>query len=96
VSAIVEIFDVVVIGGGGSGLAAAIEAQAAGARTVLLEKSGKLGGTTAWSIGSVTSTGTPHQQKQGIQGTPAEHSADMALFAGVDLGQRGLPSKSSG
>jgi len=87
VNAIVEIFDVVVIGGG-SGLAAAIEAQAAGARTVLLEKSGKLGGSTARSsIGSVTSTGTPHQQKQGIQDTPAEHFADMALFAGELAGR---------
>ena len=55
-----EVFDVVVIGGGGSGLAAAIEARAAGASVVLLEKNGKLGGSTAWSIGSITSTRTPH------------------------------------
>ena len=37
------VFDVVVIGGGGSGLAAAIEARAAGASVVLVEKNSKLG-----------------------------------------------------
>ncbi|HZP88930.1 MAG TPA: FAD-dependent oxidoreductase [Burkholderiales bacterium] len=78
----IEVFDVVVIGGGGSGLAAAIEARNAGARVVLLEKNDKLGGSTAWSVGSVTSTGTPHQQRNGIQDNPHDHWADMPLFAG--------------
>lgn len=55
--------DVLVVGGGGSGLAAAIEAREAGASVLLLEKNEKLGGSTSWSIGSVTSTGTPHQKK---------------------------------
>ena len=82
-----EIYDVVVVGGGGSGLAAAIEARAAGARVVLLEKNDKLGGSTAWSIGSVTSTGTPHQLRQGIQDRPEDHYADMPLFAGPLTGR---------
>ena len=77
-----ETFDVVVIGGGGSGLAAAIEARAAGASVVLLEKNDKLGGSTAWSIGSVSSTGTPHQKRAGIVDNPADHWADMPGFAG--------------
>jgi len=77
-----EVFDVVVIGGGGSGLAAAIEARAAGAHVVLLEKNAKLGGSTAWSIGSVTATGTPHQLRRGIRDRPEDHFADMPLFAG--------------
>jgi fumarate reductase flavoprotein subunit len=59
-------FGVVVVGGGGAGLAAAIEARAAGASVVLLEKNDTLGGSTAWSIGSITSTGTPHQRRHGI------------------------------
>jgi len=74
---------VVVVGGGGAGLAAAIEARAAGASVVLIEKNERLGGSTAWSIGSITSTGTPHQRRRGIADDPAEHWADMPGFAGA-------------
>jgi succinate dehydrogenase/fumarate reductase flavoprotein subunit len=80
-------YDVVVVGGGGAGLAAAIEAREAGASVLLLEKNPALGGSTAWSIGSVTSSGTPHQKKRGIVDTPADHWADMPGFAG-DLDAR--------
>ncbi|MCW5619559.1 MAG: FAD-dependent oxidoreductase, partial [Burkholderiales bacterium] len=84
---VTEVFDVVVIGGGGSGLAAAIEAHTAGASVVLLEKNERLGGSTAWSVGSVTSTRTPHQQRLGIDDDPHDHWVDMPLFAG-DLAAR--------
>ncbi len=83
-------YDVIVVGGGGSGLAAAIEARECGARVLLLEKNPQLGGSTAWSIGSVTSTGTPHQKKRGIADSPADHWADMPGFAG-DLDARDNP-----
>jgi succinate dehydrogenase/fumarate reductase flavoprotein subunit len=77
-----ENFDIVVVGGGAAGLAAAIEAAEAGLSAVLLEKNPVLGGSTAWSIGSVTSTGTPHQKRKGIVDSPRDHWADMPLFAG--------------
>jgi fumarate reductase flavoprotein subunit len=80
-------FDIVVIGGGGSGLAAAIESREAGRDVVLLEKNAQLGGSTAWSVGSITSTGTPHQLRAGIQDRPQDHYDDMPLFAG-DLAGR--------
>ena len=75
--------DVVVVGGGGAGLAAAIVAAEAGASVLLLEKNERLGGSTAWSIGSVTATQTPHQRRRGIVDSPAEHWADMPGFAGA-------------
>lgn len=74
--------DVLVIGGGGSGLAAAIEARNRGARVTLIEKNPALGGTTAWSIGSFTATQTPHQIARGIVDSPDEHYADMPKFSG--------------
>ena len=84
------VFDVVVVGGGGAGLAAAIEARASGRSVLLLEKNQKLGGSTAWSIGSVTASQTPHQKKRGIVDNPHDHWADMPGFAG-DLDSRDNP-----
>jgi fumarate reductase flavoprotein subunit len=86
-----ETFDVIVVGGGGSGLAAAIEARTAGARVVLLEKNPKPGGSTAWSIGSITASGTPHQKRAGIIDRAEDHWRDMAGFNG-DLDSRDNPA----
>jgi len=77
----------VVIGGGGAGLAAAIEARALGRDVVLLEKAERLGGSTAWSIGSVSASSTPHQLRKGIKDSPEDHWRDMAGFNG-DLDER--------
>ena len=76
--------DVLVIGGGGAGLAAAIEARATSAYVVLVEKNPELGGTTAWSIGSFTATQTPQQIAAGIDDNPEAHFEDMPKFAGKD------------
>ena len=85
-----ETFDVVVAGGGGAGLAAAIEACTAGRTVVLLEKSASLGGSTAWSVGSVTASATPYQTRKGIKDRPADHWREMAAFNG-DLDPRDNP-----
>jgi len=55
--------DVIVVGGGGSALAAAAEAAKLGRSVILLEKNRRLGGSTAWSVGSVSASNTPHQRK---------------------------------
>ena len=77
-----ELFDVVVVGGGGAGLAAAAEAARLGRSVVLLEKNPEPGGSTSWSVGSMTVTNSPHQKKAGIQDTPQEHFEDMEKHAG--------------
>jgi fumarate reductase flavoprotein subunit len=60
-------YDVVVIGGGAAGLAAAIEAGKAGASVVLLEKLPMLGGSTLVSGGIVYGTGFAIQKEAGIE-----------------------------
>ncbi|MDB5363650.1 MAG: hypothetical protein JWO51_4947 [Rhodospirillales bacterium] len=74
--------DIVVVGGGGSGLTAAIFAKQSGARVILLEKHTELRGSTGLSIGSITATGTWHQKRAGIVDTTESHFEDMAKFAG--------------
>jgi len=74
--------DVIVVGGGGAGLAAAIEAAERGARVVLLEKNPQLGGSTAWSVGSISATKTPHQRKRGIEDNADDHFEDLEVLAG--------------
>ena len=70
--------DVLVVGAGGAGFAAAIEAATAGAKVIMVEKNAQPGGTTALSVGSISVTQTPHQLRENIQDSPAEHFEDMA------------------
>ena len=74
--------DVIVVGGGGAGMAAALEAAGLGRRVVLVEKSRRLGGSTAWSIGSISATNTPQQRRAGIVDHPDAHYEDLEAFAG--------------
>ena len=72
--------DVIVVGGGGSGLCAAIEAASLGRSVILLEKTGALGGSTTWAVGSLSATSTPHQIARGIKDFPALHFEDLPKF----------------
>ncbi|MDX2158120.1 MAG: FAD-dependent oxidoreductase [Hyphomicrobiaceae bacterium] len=74
--------DVVVVGGGGAGLAAAAAAASLGRRVVLVEKSHQLGGSTAWSVGSISATNTPQQRHAGIVDHPDAHFEDLETLAG--------------
>ena len=78
-------YDVIVVGSGSAGLAAAISAAENGARTLMIEKNPVLGGTTGWSVGSITTSRSPHQRARDIYDTPDDHFADMELFHGERL-----------
>ncbi|WP_457939849.1 FAD-dependent oxidoreductase [Mesorhizobium sp. 10J20-29] len=74
--------DIIVVGGGGSGLMAALAAARAGARVTLLEKNECLGGTTGLSVGTICATGTRLQRAAGIKDGPDSHFVDMEKFMG--------------
>ena len=73
--------DVIVVGGGGTGVAAAIGARSRSVNVVLLEKNATLGGTTARSIGSISATQTSDQKRLGIVDNPDAHFEDMGQFS---------------
>ncbi len=86
-------YDVVVIGAGAAGLAAAIEAADAGAKVAVIEKMPMAGGSTILSAGIVYATGSDIQQTAGVQDSVdelvaywserAEGKADEALLRTV-------------
>ena len=72
--------EVVIVGAGGTGLAAALSAAESGASVIVLEKNPEPGGTTGISIGSFTAAGTSVQKAQGIDDDPLAHQEDMGKF----------------
>jgi len=79
-----ETYDIVVIGSGFAGLAAAYEAKKAGASVVILEKMRTAGGNSIVNGGVVSAAGSPLQAKQGIKDSPELLLQDM-LTAGLHL-----------
>ncbi len=76
-------FDVVVAGAGGAGLAAAIEAADAGARTVVFEKQGKIWeSSTAINVGMVAFAGTDVQERLGIEDSSELLYQDLLAVGG--------------
>ena len=75
-------YEVVVLGGGGSGLAAAIEAAVAGARVVVIEKAEFLRGSTGRSVGAIAASRTPDQKRLGISDCPELHFEDYRTLSG--------------
>jgi fumarate reductase flavoprotein subunit len=75
-----SIYDVIVVGAGAAGLAAAVEASSAGARTLVLEKEPLVGGTTRFAVGSVSAAGTSYQRAAGITDSTDAFVEDMAKF----------------
>ena len=81
-------FDVIIVGGGGSGLAAAVSAAENDLNVLVLEKRGVLGGTTGLAVGSMTVAGTQLQRSAGIVDTLESHLADVPQFASSEIEAR--------
>jgi hypothetical protein len=77
-------FDLVVIGAGGAGMAAALFAAIDGKKVLLVERTGHVGGTTAWSAGTTWVPGTHHA----AQVNPADTLADAARYLTNAIGER--------
>lgn len=80
--------DVVVVGGGSAGLAAAIEARAHGADVILLEKLPFLGGSSLVSGGGLVAAGTRMQQEADIEDSAEALVADW--LAEQEYGREGV------
>ncbi len=81
--------DVLVIGSGFAGLAAAIEAKSAGADTLLIDKMPVYGGNSSINGGDFAAAGTPMQKAAGIEDSPELMLKDM-LRAGAYLNHQPL------
>ncbi len=79
-----ESFDVAVIGAGGAGLAGALFAALDGARVLLVERTGHVGGTTALSAGTTWIPGT----RPGANVNPQDTLATAARFLDNAVGDR--------
>lgn len=73
--------DVLVIGAGGCGLAAAIAAHDAGLSTAVVEKLDRPGGNSSLSTGSVPAANSRFQREAGIQDDPETYARDLMAIA---------------
>ena len=72
-----RVVDVIVVGSGFAGLAAALEARLSGAEVLLLEKMPVIGGNSAINGGAFAVAGSPLQEKEGIKDSPERMLQDM-------------------
>lgn len=69
--------DIIVIGAGGCGLMAALVAAKKGARVLLLEKTDKPGGGTAFSSRGIRAAGSRCQREAAIEDSPERYAQDI-------------------
>lgn len=76
------IADLLVIGAGACGLAAAIAAHDAGISVAIAEKRDRPGGNSALSTGSIPGAGSRYQAAAGIEDSPGQMIADLLAVSG--------------
>lgn len=81
--------DVVIVGAGGAGMTAAIEANAAGKKVLLVEKMGMAGGNTARATGGMNASGTKVQADKGVTDS-VESFVEDTMKGGKDVNDEAL------
>ncbi len=81
--------DIVIIGAGGAGMTAAINATQAGKTVILLEKMPYVGGNTTKATGGMNAAETHYQKEQGIEDT-VEQFVEDTMKGGHDINDRDL------
>ena len=81
--------DIVIIGAGGAGMTAAIDATQAGKSVILLEKMPYPGGNTTKATGGMNAAETHYQAEQGIEDS-VEQFVEDTMKGGHDLNNRDL------
>ena len=79
-----DAFDLVVVGAGGAGMATALFAAMEGASVLLVERTGLVGGTTAWSAGTSWLPGSRHAARV----NPGDTLAETARYLDSAVGDR--------
>lgn len=83
-----EVWDVVVVGAGAAGLAAALEARKTGRSVLVLEKMGSIGGNSALSQGRCSVPNTPVQRNLGVVDSPDLMALDISRVSYVAWPER--------
>lgn len=81
--------DVLVVGAGGAGLTAAVEARSLGAKVIVIEKTASPGGGTVSASGGFDAAGTKWQKDAGVDYPPARLAQDIFNF-GEQKGNKAL------
>ncbi|MBF8983166.1 flavocytochrome c [Lutibacter sp. B2] len=81
--------DIVVVGGGGAGLTAAIEGKEKGADVILVEKLPILGGNTKFATGGLNAAQTKFQKEKGIEDSTEKFIEDT-LKGGKNINNKEL------